>query len=229
MFLDELGELSGSAQAALLRVLETKKISRLGSPREIEVDVRIIAATHCNLTQMVEEGTFRRDLLYRLNTVTVDVPPLRDRADEIEALSTLFLRDACENWKLGARSIAPEATAALQRYSWPGNIRQLRNVIERAALVTPDSAIRVRDLPRQLFENEAPDALVDRGQGTIIPSGVPTDSDLKTSMKQVEAALIRDALRRTAGNRASAAKLLRIPLRTLFRRMKLLGVEGETD
>ena len=128
VLLDEIGELAASAQAALLRVLETKKVTRVGGDKEIDVDVRVIAATHRDLEAMVEAGRFRQDLLYRLNTMTLRIPPLRERVDEIRPLAERFLKEARRQAGTDVRAIDPQALAALERYPWPGNVRELRNV-----------------------------------------------------------------------------------------------------
>ncbi|MCP4601476.1 MAG: sigma-54-dependent Fis family transcriptional regulator [Proteobacteria bacterium] len=121
-----------NAQAALLRVIETKRITRLGSHKEIAVDIRVVAATNCDLGAMVDDGGFRKDLYYRLNTITLNVPPLRERPEEIDALASLFMCNACRDWNARMRSISTEALDLMREYSWPGNVRELRNVIERA-------------------------------------------------------------------------------------------------
>src|SRR5262249_9315062 len=123
VMLDEIGELAPSAQAALLRVLETKKLMRVGGSKEIVVDVRVIAATHRHLEAMVAAGRFRQDLLYRLNSLTLKIPSLRERIEEIRPLVERFLRDALTKTASNARTIDPEAVAALEAYSWPGNVR----------------------------------------------------------------------------------------------------------
>src|SRR5207237_5928998 len=140
VLLDEIGELAASAQAALLRVLETKKVTRVGGDKEIDVDVRVIAATHRDLEAMVEAGRFRQDLLFRLNTMTLRIPPLRERVDEIRPLAERFLKDAARHNGSAVRAIDPEALAALEAYSWPGNVRELRNVIERAVVLAEGKA-----------------------------------------------------------------------------------------
>ncbi|AUX23525.1 sigma-54 dependent transcriptional regulator [Sorangium cellulosum] len=150
VLLDEVGELPAAAQAALLRVLETKRVTRVGATREIEVDVRVIAATHRDLDAMCDEGTFRLDLLYRLNAMTLDIPPLRARRDDIAPLAAGFLEQANRAHQGKVRSIAPEALALLKGYAWPGNVRELRNAIERAVVIAEGEAILARDLPERI-------------------------------------------------------------------------------
>ncbi len=156
VFLDEIGELPLAAQAALLRVLETKKITRVGSTREILADVRIIAATHRDLDAMCLEGTFREDLYYRMNTMMLTIPPLRDRTDEIELLSLRFLRQANEASHGRVRAIDPRALARLKDYSWPGNVRELRNAIERAVVIARSETIQEHDLPARVRAADGP-------------------------------------------------------------------------
>ena len=146
VLLDEIGELAPSAQAALLRVLETKTVTRVGGDKEIAVDVRVIAATHRDLEAMVAAGRFREDLLYRLNTMTLRIPPLRERVDEIAPLAERFLKDANEQAGTSVRTIDPRAMTALESYSWPGNVRELRNAIERAVVLAEGGAITPADL-----------------------------------------------------------------------------------
>ncbi|MFO0762785.1 MAG: sigma 54-interacting transcriptional regulator [Byssovorax sp.] len=150
VFLDEIGELPLSAQAALLRVLSTKRLCRVGSNREITVDVRILAATHRDLEAMSSEGTFREDLYYRMNTMTLLVPPLRDRPEEIEPLALRFLREANEANLGEVRGIERKALEMLKRYRWPGNVRELRNAIERAVVIARTELIREQDLPARV-------------------------------------------------------------------------------
>lgn len=220
LFLDEVGDLTANAQVALLRALETKKITRLGSSNEIAVDVQVIAATHCDLAGMVEDGTFRRDLYFRLNGIQLDLPPLRERSDEIEPMARLFLERACAEWNLSPRTLSAEALLALQRCRWPGNVRQLRYAIERAALLCTGAVIGVNDLPDYVADGEPPPA--DDASAQAVPA-VSFDLGLKQQLKRYEQALIEQALRQVGGNRQAAAKLLRVPLRTLFRRLRAVG------
>jgi two-component system, NtrC family, response regulator AtoC len=221
LFLDEIGELSASAQAALLRAIETRRICRVGASSEITVDVNVIAATHCDLEAMVEEGTFRQDLYFRLGGIVLSVPPLRERVDEIEPLVEFFLAKARDEWGVRAREVAPEALRALLTYTWPGNVRQLQHAVERAALLGTGETIVPSALPQYIFQ----DAANLRGQALLEPPGV--DLALRQQLRRYERALIEEALRRAAGNRQVAAKLLRIPMRTVFRRMRACGITSE--
>jgi DNA-binding NtrC family response regulator len=232
VFLDEIAELPASAQAALLRVLEAKTFQRVGSTQELKADVRLVAATHCDLNAAVAEGTFRKDLLYRINTVTLELPPLRERRGEIEPLVERFLGECREEWGVRVDGIEPDALEHLRAYAWPGNIRQLRNAIELAALVAPLRRLRSEDLPaylRQKRPSVAPAASAPteaRVPQVGLPSAapIPLEQGLKSGLREYEARLILEALRRTGGRRRAAAKLLRIPTRTLYRRMQGLGL-----
>jgi len=150
LFLDEVGELPAGAQAALLRVLETKKLMRLGGDREIAVDVRVVAATHRDLEAMGREGTFRSDLYYRLHGMTIAVPPLRERKDEIAPLAEAFLRDAARDNARAVRAFDAPAMAALVRWTWPGNVRELKNVVERGVVIARGDVITMDDLPERV-------------------------------------------------------------------------------
>ncbi|HEY2734387.1 MAG TPA: sigma 54-interacting transcriptional regulator [Polyangiales bacterium] len=216
LFLDEVGDLSASAQVALLRAIETQTITRLGATKEMRVDVQIVTATHCDLESMVEENTFRSDLYFRLNGIQLELPPLRERSDEIEALARLFLRKACREWSLPTRELSADALDALLGCSWPGNVRQLRYAIERAALLAHGRVISASDLPEHVTE-----------RATAAASLLAPNLGLRQQLRRYERLLIDEALRRTGGNRQAAAKLLRIPLRTLFR--KLRGLDSNED
>lgn len=220
VFLDEVGELSAGAQAALLRVLESGHLTRIGSEREIQVDARVIAATTRDLDAMVEQGTFRQDLLYRLNTLTLEVVPLRERSEEIVPLARGFLRAAAARWRGALRELSEEVEQRMLAYHWPGNVRQLRNVLERAALVCEGSRIELHDLPvsiacPQALERE-PIAATTTPQGELKLPKV----GLREALRLHEIALIQRALESTGGNQRRAAELLEIPRRTLVRKLR---------
>jgi DNA-binding NtrC family response regulator len=238
VFLDEVGELSPAAQAALLRVLESKRFSRVGSAKEIEVDVRIIAATHRDLECMVEAGTFRADLYYRLNTMTLKVPPLRARREEIAPLARAFLHQTVERWNTSARDFARSTLDILSAYQWPGNVRELRNVIERAAVICTGDVLQPEDLPERLRTSvlapAAAEPLSTRLRDSA-PSAVPSApcspaEDLgqvpfKDRIRDYEVKLITDALEAAAGNQSRAAEILQMPLRTLVHKIKAYGLK----
>jgi DNA-binding NtrC family response regulator len=220
VFLDEVGELPGAAQAALLRVLETKRFTRVGSVEEVAVDVRIVAATHRDLEAMCRDGSFRLDLLYRLNTITLEVPPLRERRGEVEPLATLFAEVAARESQIPPRPVERSALELLRAYDWPGNVRELRNVVERAVVIAQGTSITADDLPERvrLGEPRRPTAPAPEPPG-------PDPVEFKDRVRQYETELILDALRRTSGNQTLAARHLRMPLRTLVHKIKLYGLQ----
>lgn len=230
VLLDEVGELSPSTQAALLRVLETKEVRRVGASREIPVDVRVIAATHRDLEAMVKAGTFREDLMYRLNAMTLEVPPLRERPEEIGPFAERFVTLANAANGRNVTGIDVEAMRLLLRYSWPGNIRELRNAIEHAVVIARGPTLKLEDLPRKLRDFTATVLQVEE------PETTPATLDLREGMQRYETQVILEALRSAKGNRTEAAKLLQIPVRTLSHKLKQLGIkklgfglDGNTD
>ncbi|NMB77397.1 MAG: sigma 54-interacting transcriptional regulator [Myxococcales bacterium] len=219
VLLDEIGELPLPAQTALLRVLENRRFSRVGSTQEIEVDVRVLAATHRDLEAMCREGRFREDLLYRLNVVPLRVPPLREHPEDIEPLALHFLAEAGRGAARIVRAIHPEALALLARWHWPGNVRELRNAIERAVLIAEQDTIQPSDLPERI-----------RGTQSLPPPAAaappaPTGPlRLREELDRREAQLLLEALRRCNFNRERAAAELGLPLRTLAHKMKQHGI-----
>ncbi|HWU87534.1 MAG TPA: sigma-54 dependent transcriptional regulator, partial [Kofleriaceae bacterium] len=227
VLLDEIGELAASAQAALLRVLETKKVMRVGGDKEIDVDVRVIAATHRDLEAMVEAGRFRQDLLFRLNTMTLRIPPLRERVDEIRPLAERFLKEARRQAGADVRSIDPQALAALEHYPWPGNVRELRNVIERAVVLCEGTSITLAELTERVrggLRASAPDEGAAEGAEGPEPAG-----DYKEHVRRFEVDLILRALRKHNGNQTEAAKALNLPLRTLVHKIQTYGIKKKFD
>jgi two-component system, NtrC family, response regulator AtoC len=221
VLLDEIGELAASAQAALLRVLETKKLTRVGGHKEIDVDVRVIAATHRNLEAMVSAGQFRQDLLYRLNTMTLQLPPLRERIDEIGPLAERFLKEARAQAGSDVKGIDPQAMKALEAYSWPGNVRELRNAIERAVVLAEGKVITIADLTDRIRSRSMP-----------VQDGLNNDSlptDYKDHLRKYEAELILRALHKHNGNQTETAKALNLPLRTLVHKIQTYGIKKKFD
>jgi DNA-binding NtrC family response regulator len=231
VFLDEIGELAPSAQAALLRVLETGHFARVGSPREIAVDVRVVAATHRDLEALRDAGQFRADLYYRLGVVVIPLPPLRERADDIEPLARRFLERAGGQ----ARHLTPDALACLRAYAWPGNVRELRNTLERAAILAPGSEIREEDLPARVraavsapapSPASVPSALPPPPPSVARPTLIPPAGDaadlgeIRAKMAEYEAQRILETLEATGWNRSEAARRLGMPIRTLSHKVK---------
>ena len=212
VMLDEVGELSPSAQAALLRVLETKQITRVGSSKEVAVDVRVVAATHRDLEAMCDAGTFRWDLLYRLNTMMLRVPPLRRRSEEIEPLAQRFLELAREqDPRTPVREISGEALTVLRTYHWPGNVRELRNEIERAVVVAEGEVITAEDLSERVGGGSEADV----GVGEV-----ESGRTFKDLVQTYETRVLLDALRKNDWNQAAVVRELKIPMRTLTNKVK---------
>jgi two-component system response regulator AtoC len=213
MFLDEVGELSTSVQAKLLRVIETHEVTRVGGLRARSVDVRFLFATNRDLEHEVARGAFRADLFFRLKGAALEVPPLRQRSEEIIPLAESFLSRAAEKMNLGIRpTMTEEARGRLLAYSWPGNVRELRNVVERAVLLCTDDSIRGADLAPQLGPNAA---------ARTADSRRPTQS-AEPSIDERER--IAQALQDCAGNQSRAAESLGMPRRTLVRKIAQLGL-----
>jgi DNA-binding NtrC family response regulator len=223
VLLDEVGELPAQAQAALLRVLETRRFTRVGANREIEVDVRVVAATHRDLECMVAAGDFREDLLYRLNAMTLTIPPLRDRPEEIEPLARRFMAGANAANGCQVRDIAPDALDLLLRHDWPGNVRELRNAIERAVVIAADDVVAVDDLPDRVRQKAIlPDAADTAGDSP--PATAEGDVNLRAELARIEAEMIRRAMERSHWDRNRAAASLGLPLRTLARKIADHGI-----
>ena len=210
LFLDEVGELPLTLQVGLLRVLQEGEIRPVGGTQNIEVDVRIIAATHRNLTKDVSEGRFREDLLYRLNVLPIVVPPLRDRAGDIPMLAEHILTRIAKRMGIQSATLSSEAHKILGAYPWPGNVRELENVLERAVVLSDGPSLVADDLPEQLRHAQDPV----RGS---LASG---ELSIKKATAFIEQELIKRALKRTGGNRTHAAKLLEISPRALLYKIK---------
>jgi DNA-binding NtrC family response regulator len=206
LFMDEIGELSPGAQARMLRVLETRTLTRVGGTREIPIDVRLVAATHRDLPQRVRDGQFREDLLYRLSVIETHLPPLRERREDIPLLVHHFLRDLGDRLGRRIEQVSPAALEVLGRYRWPGNVRELRNVIERALVLGDSAQLELDDLPPELLH--------------AAPITAPTVSATIRPLVELEREAIAAALTATGGNKARAAALLGIDRTTLYRKLK---------
>ncbi|NOY93720.1 MAG: FHA domain-containing protein [Deltaproteobacteria bacterium] len=214
LFLDEVGELPLSAQAKLLRVLERGELLRLGESRPRSVRVRFVSATNRDLRREVEAGRFRRDLFYRLNGITLEVPPLRERPDELVPLARFFVREACARAGADELPIAEDARALLRRHAWPGNVRELRHLMQRAVALAGDSAIDSSHLPDE-FSSRTPGAQAE------VQKTLPTAPQTLPSQKRaLERQRIVEALEQAAGNQTRAAELLGISRRTLVNRLE---------
>lgn len=238
LMLDEVGELPAAAQAALLRVLETKQIVRVGGDREVGVDVRVVAATHRDLEKMCAENAFRWDLYYRLHGVTVVLPALRERPEEIRPLADAFLRDACRDNARNVRAIDEAAMGALMRWHWPGNVRELKNVVERAVVIARADVVTLDDLPERLraaapaSDPSASFAPLGSSPAPAVGAADPSldyKERLRVEMQRYETNMIVDALNRSGGNVTAAALALKIPVRTLTHKMQALGIKKRGD
>jgi DNA-binding NtrC family response regulator len=204
LFIDEIGDMDLGVQSKLLRAIETRRVMAVGSTKEVEVDVRVVAATNRNLCEDVRKGTFREDLYYRLKVVEIHLPPLRNRPEDIPLLTRSFLDEIARENGRPVRDIAPEAMDLLLAYNWPGNVRELRNTLEGIIVVSTRERIEVSDLPEQFRQGAAAQAVIRRGM----------------TMAEIEKEAIRRALEQTAGRRTEAAIILDLSVRTLQRKIK---------
>ena len=220
LFLDEVGDMPFALQAKLLRVLQEQEFEPLGSNKVIKVDVRVIAATSRDLKQLAADGQFRSDLYYRLNVLRINVPPLRDRLEDLEALCEVMLERIAERTGLPHRELAPDALAVLSGYAWPGNVRELRNVLEQVTMLAESPRLTAQD-----FATVLPDAAVRSGQERRgRQRGEPRR--LADAVAAAELAVIREALAAANGNKVGAAQLLGISRATLYEKLQLLGISS---
>jgi DNA-binding NtrC family response regulator len=216
LFLDEIGDMSANTQAKILRVLQEHEFERLGGTRTLRVDVRLIAATNRNLSQMVSAGQFREDLYYRLNVVSIETPPLRERKEDIQALATFFLRRFAGELKKHVDGLAPDALKLLMRYNWPGNIRELENAIERGVLLAEGANLTSGDL--RLGELSTSQATGETSTVVKIPpTGIP--------LEDIERQAIVEALKMSNWVQKDAAELLAISPRVMNYKIKTLGID----
>jgi len=215
LFLDEIATMSLETQAKILRVLQDRRFMHLGGVQEMQVDVRIIAATNIELRQLVREGRFREDLFYRLNVITIELPPLRQRREDIPLLVQFFLKKYAEENDRPVRRITPEALRPLMSYSWPGNVRELENVIERSVVLSSGPEITIDLLP---------DNLLGRGSALTLHDP-PTDASLFEIVEDVEKRIISDMLEKCNWNQTEAAERFKVPLSTLNQKIRRLNIE----
>jgi two-component system response regulator AtoC len=215
IFLDEIGELPLALQVKILRVLQENEIRMVGDSKSMKIDVRVIAATARDLEEEVGKGTFREDLFYRLNVLSIKIPPLRDRSEDIPLLCEHFIKGFNRTLGKNIKGIAPAAMSRLLEYDWPGNVRELENAIERAAVLTEDSLLLSEHFPAELgrrFGENKMDELFD-------------GHSLKAAKKLMEAKLITKALKKTGGNRTQAARLLEISHPSLLSKIKSYNID----
>ncbi len=232
LFLDEIGAIPVEMQVKLLRAIQESEFERVGGIKTIRVDVRLVAATNSDLKKEIESGSFREDLYYRLNVVPIRLPSLRERAEDIPRLARHFLEKFNARLSKKLRCLAPDAQAALGAYPWPGNIRELENVIERAVLFCDGEELRLGDLPPELRERAAGDS------GAASPSAEPAQDtvqreglkeQVKAAMNRLERELIVRALNQTSGNVTHAARLLKISRKGLQLKMKELSLREREE
>ncbi|MBC7798433.1 MAG: sigma-54-dependent Fis family transcriptional regulator [Pyrinomonadaceae bacterium] len=228
LFLDEIMEMPTALQSKLLRALETKSFYRVGGTRKVEINVRIVAATNRNPEEAVESGVFRADLLYRVNSFEINLAPLRERQADIEPLTRYWL----ENLSSNQMEIAPEAISALKNHAWRGNIRQLRNVLERAVLLADNNKIELKDLPPEIARNqhhhsEQPQTKIDSANfaaGNFVYNN--NNNNSPTALHEVERQQIISALEKTNWHRGKTAEILGISSSTLYRRLREYNLEA---
>ena len=207
LFLDEIGDMSMDLQSKLLRVLQEGEFERVGGTETIQVDVRLIAATNKDLVAAVGTGAFREDLFYRLQVMTLQLPPLKARQEDIPLLANHFIKKYSEKNRKPIRGIASDALDALKQYDWPGNIRELENVIERAVVLTQTERIELANLPEWVRPGEIPE-----GDSIVIPFGTP--------MNEIQQIAIEATLEKTNGDKNLAASMLGITVQTIYRKLK---------
>jgi len=219
LFLDEISTLKPELQAKLLRVIEEKRIQRIGSARPIPVDVRIIAASNMDLKKMVEEGKFRQDLYFRLNVLPIQLPPLRERKDDIPLLLDYFVKKFNEKYRRKVKGFSPEAVEALKQYQWPGNVRELENLVERLVVLSDgEKTITLSDLPVEV--------LVGKDELEEIPVA---ELGLIKAREEFERRLISKVLELTGGNQSETARILKIHRNTLLQKMEQLGLKKKRN
>ena len=241
LFLDEIGDMTPTTQTMILRVLQDGSFERVGGNNTVKVDVRVIAATNKLIEEAVAAGKFREDLFYRLNVVRIQMPPLRERRDDISLLVNYFLKKFAQLYKQGPKSISRDAQAAIEAYDWPGNVRELENVIQRALVMAKGPAISTLDLPAEVIGRQA----VSARAGSPATATSASSDDLPTLVHAlfhwarndpkrklipaVERELVVEALKETRGNQVQAAKLLGITRATLRKRIEKFGIKQELE
>lgn len=213
LFLDEVGDINPAVQVKLLRVLQNGEFERLGSGRTLQADVRLIAATNASLKDLVKKKQFREDLYYRLNVINIEIPPLRERKEDIPLLAHHFLERYSSKNSRGIRGITKGTMELLMDYRWPGNVRELENTIERAVILTRESEIIPSDLPADILAN------LDRTNDVTVANKTITIPVGKIPLKDIEKMVMEETLKQSGGNKNIASKILGISSRTLYRKM----------
>jgi DNA-binding NtrC family response regulator len=228
LFLDEIGDINIEVQTKLLRVLQEKTIERVGSSESQEVDVRILAATHQDLEKLIRQGRFREDLYYRLNVFPMRMPPLRDHVEDIPELAMHFMRTSSQRCRKDITHIDDDVLAAFKSYAWPGNIRQLENVIERAVVITEGQTLTVSELPSEVFGAAAAIADDSPPEPALMEEAAytskPESGNWHSERDRLEREQMVRALAAAQGNKAEAARALGIARSTLVSKLKKLGL-----
>ena len=223
LFLDEIGDMSSNVQAKLLRALEERRIERLGGNESIPVDVRIVSATHRPLEQEIAAGNFRADLFYRLRVVTIDIPPLRERREDIPQLAETFTHAAAERYNLPLRQVGQSALRKLVDYDWPGNVRELKNTIDRAAIMAEGEELRSEDLPEEIMPGiQKVKDKEEQASGDGL--SVPFTADFREDRREFERRYISRCLEHTQGNVTKAAEILGMHRQSLQHKLRQLGL-----
>ncbi|MEO6633107.1 MAG: sigma-54 dependent transcriptional regulator, partial [Mucilaginibacter sp.] len=229
LFLDEVGNLSYEIQAALLRTVQERKVKRIGSTKEIDLDVRIIIATNENLQEGIQKGRFREDLYHRFNEFTIYMPPLRERGNDITLLAEHFLKIANQELGRNVTSFAPEVLDCFMNYRWPGNIRELKNIVRRAALITEGDQITVKALPLEIsnYKNGYELVIPQQQQPAIAAESKDNtpSNDLKNVALEAEYDTILRVLKEVSYNKTKAAEILNIDRKTLYNKMKAINLK----
>jgi two-component system nitrogen regulation response regulator NtrX len=237
IFLDEVGDMSPKTQAKVLRVLQEQEVERLGSARTIKVDVRVIAATNKNLEEGIQRGEFREDLFFRLNVIPIVVPPLRERRGDIPLLVQHFARRTSDEHNLKPKRFDPRATEALQQYRWRGNIRELRNAVERLMIMAPGDTVRVEDLPPDIRgggpASQTPDAaavaIAAAAEATVSSGSSQPGGTLREFKDAAERAYLVQKLRENNWNISKTAELIDTPRSNLYKKLEQYGIKQEVD
>jgi two-component system, NtrC family, nitrogen regulation response regulator NtrX len=217
LFLDEIGDMSLKTQAKVLRILQERKFERVGGNRTIEVDVRVIAATNKDLEEEIQKGNFREDLYYRLNVLPFHVPPLRERREDIPALTSHFLKHFCSKESRETKSLSPEAEEILLSYPWPGNVRELKNIIERLVIMTPDNLITERQLPASLRTRKSP--------LRAVATAADPSSTYREAREEFEREYLIQKLEENDWNISRTAEVIEVERSNLHRKIKSYGIE----
>jgi two-component system response regulator AtoC len=224
LFLDEISTLKLELQAKLLRVLETETVRRVGGVKDIPVDLRVIAATNRDLRQAIKDGEFRGDLYYRLSVMVINIPPLRERVEDIDKFAAAFVADFNKSTFKNVQGISDDALRLLRQYEWPGNVRELRNVIERAMILCSGDMIHVGDLPAEIVSMEPSMAF----EGNVVPiPPVAEGIDMEAMVSGIKKRMMMEALAQTQGNKSQAARLLGLSRDQLNYGLKKYGLQTE--